>query len=101
MTNSGRGASLALVLWLTILTVLASASPTERPNPVAAAEPDPLITPSPSLNRPTRTMKRDLLHDIENGVHSVLTELGSAIPSYVASGECRLSFHFGIKEGAI
>lgn len=54
----------------------------------AVPAPDPMITPSPSLNNPSRTVlgKRDLLSDIAGGVNSVISGLGSAIPSYVASG---------------
>jgi phosphatidate phosphatase APP1 len=56
--------------------------------PVAGAVPDPLITPSPSLNEPSRTRLegRDFFDDIQSGVGSILNDLGSAIPSFVASG---------------
>ncbi|KAK3108018.1 hypothetical protein LTR53_017835 [Teratosphaeriaceae sp. CCFEE 6253] len=59
---------------------------------LAAATPvvpqDALITPSPSLNNPSRTRKlrRNILSDLEGDVNSVLSDLGSGIPSYVASG---------------
>lgn len=54
----------------------------------AAPAPEPLITPSPSLNGPSRTVfdRRDFLSDVAGGVNSVISGLGSAIPSYVASG---------------
>jgi len=49
---------------------------------------DPLITPSPAEIRPSQTWKhrRDIVSDIESDINSVLSGLGSDIPSYVASG---------------
>ncbi len=54
----------------------------------ASPAPHPMVTASPALQYPTRTTvgRRDLLGSIESGVGSVLSGLGSAIPSYVASG---------------
>lgn len=48
----------------------------------------PLITPSPSSWDPTKTEKyrRGIISDIGNDIGGVLSELGSNIPSYVASG---------------
>ncbi|KAL8906381.1 MAG: hypothetical protein Q9171_006284 [Xanthocarpia ochracea] len=49
----------------------------------------PLTTPSPTLqNDVTRTIhsRRDILDDIKGDVNGILSDLGSAIPSYVASG---------------
>lgn len=48
----------------------------------------PLITPSPSSWDPTKTEKfrRGILSDIGDDIGGVLSELGSNIPSYVASG---------------
>ncbi|KAI9793000.1 MAG: hypothetical protein M1835_007537 [Candelina submexicana] len=45
----------------------------------------PEITPSPILSPPTKT-KRNILDNVKNDVGSILGGLGSAIPSYVASG---------------
>lgn len=59
----------------------------ERPNPTV--EELALITPSPSTWDPTRTrelLKRDILSDVKQDVGGVLSELGSKIPAYVASG---------------
>lgn len=59
----------------------------ERPAPTV--EELALITPSPSTWDPTRTrelLKRDILSDVKQDVGNVLSELGSKIPAYVASG---------------
>jgi len=71
--------SLLLPASLSVLSLVAA-------NPVAPR--DPTITASPSLNNPSRTRKtrRDILSDLEGDVNSVLSDLGSDIPSYVASG---------------
>ena len=48
-----------------------------------------LITPAPATANwlPTRTLKRrDLIDSITGDVNSILSDLGSNIPSYVASG---------------
>lgn len=47
-----------------------------------------MITASPSDWTPTRTLKsrRGIASDLEGDVNSVLSALGSDIPSYVASG---------------
>ena len=57
------------------------------PNPVAPR--DPLITPSLVEYNPSRTVqfaRRDIISDIKGDITSVLSGLGSDIPSYVASG---------------
>jgi hypothetical protein len=55
------------------------------PDPVAEAHPE--ITPFRVPQIPTKTLdRRNILSDIENGVGSILSGLGSDIPSYVASG---------------
>ena len=59
----------------------------ERPAPTV--EELALITPSPSTWDPTRTrelLKRDIFSDVKQDVGNVLSELGSGIPAYVASG---------------
>ena len=59
----------------------------ERPAPTV--EELALITPSPSTWDPTRTrdiLKRDIFSDVKQDVAGVLSELGSKIPAYVASG---------------
>ncbi|KAK0336283.1 hypothetical protein LTR02_009388 [Friedmanniomyces endolithicus] len=70
------------------LLVAASPAPGARPdaNPVAPRE--PLITASPVQYHPSRTLKyrRDILSSVEGYANSVLSDLGSGIPSYVASG---------------
>ena len=60
------------------------------PKPAAAAPaPEyPLVTPSPVIRESTRTYKnrRDIFSDLGGNIHSILNELGSDVPSYVASG---------------
>ncbi|KAL8733453.1 MAG: hypothetical protein Q9166_002079 [cf. Caloplaca sp. 2 TL-2023] len=76
----------AIVLAL-IPLISAYAVPDQRPSLTAAEQ--PLNTPSPTLpGRVTRTvhLKRGVLDDLKGDVNSVLSDLGSAIPSYVASG---------------
>lgn len=47
-----------------------------------------LLTPSPAGWDATKTYKyrRDIFDDARGAINSVLSDLGSAIPSYVASG---------------
>ena len=70
-----------------LLTVLPLVACSPAPLPAAAVE-DPIITPSPSEWSPTRTSKsrRGVVSDLAGDVNSVLSALGSNIPSYVASG---------------
>ena len=79
-----------LLLLPAALCVLVSATPAPSPNPEpnVIAPRDPLITPSPALSHPTRTynQKRDIFDDLQSGVDSILSGLGTAIPSFVASG---------------
>ncbi|KAF1810748.1 hypothetical protein P152DRAFT_400389 [Eremomyces bilateralis CBS 781.70] len=64
------------------------------PAPLPNAAPHPMITPSPALHDPSRTFRaRGIVSDVTegfggftSGVDSVFRSLGSAIPSYVASG---------------
>ncbi|KAI4122862.1 MAG: hypothetical protein LQ338_005579 [Usnochroma carphineum] len=68
---------------------LATAYVVSEPKPDFAAPEHPLITPSPTINgRVTKTVKhrRGVLDDLKGDVNSVLSELGSNVPSYVASG---------------
>ena len=75
--------------WLVAITVpcFSTASP-DIPQPAAALPEHPLITPSPALWDPTKTYKsrRGIVSDLEGDVNSILSVLGSDIPSYVASG---------------
>ena len=72
-------------------------SPTRRPGivPVRAAAEHPLITPSPSINDATRSLKlrRDVISDVkshfniaESKVEGVVASELSGLPTYVASG---------------
>ncbi|KIW03064.1 uncharacterized protein PV09_05713 [Verruconis gallopava] len=77
--------SLSLAAVLAGLTPFADALP--APDPVAEAHPE--ITPFRVPQLPTRTYaydRRNILSDLEGDVKSVLSVLGSDIPSYVASG---------------
>ncbi|KKY14585.1 putative protein of unknown function DUF2183 [Phaeomoniella chlamydospora] len=60
------------------------------PADVVVRQERPIITPPPSLvpRDPTKTIKnrRGILSDLTADVDSILSELGSDIPSYVASG---------------
>jgi hypothetical protein len=66
---------------------LASPAPPNNQHPVNVAV-DAVITPCPSINEPTKTLaaRADILSKITGEVNSVLSALGSGIPSYVASG---------------
>ena len=84
----------SLLLPAALLSVLTAASPAPTPYakpdavPNAVVPRDPLITPSVVQYHPTRTYRyrRDIISDLESGVNSILSELGTDIPSYVASG---------------
>ena len=79
----------SLLLPASIWTLIA-ASPTPSPIPHAnaVAPRNPVVTPSPVEYYPTRTyhQKRNIFSEIESGIGSILSELGSDIPSFVASG---------------
>lgn len=66
----------------------ASAFPQVIAIPDAVVQKQPLITPSPTLDDPTKTYKsrRGLVSDLTGDIGNILSELGSNIPSYVASG---------------
>ena len=53
--------------------------------PVYAVAEKPIITPSPD---PTRTYneRRDIISELGSDIDSLLSGLGSAIPSYIVSG---------------
>ena len=80
---------IALPTVLLALLPLATASVVHRsiPRPGTVGQEQPLVTPSPSLWRPTETYKkRGVVSDVAGDINSVLGSLGSNIPSYVASG---------------
>lgn len=69
-----------------LLTTVASIpAPTAFSNTVEQAAP-PMITPSPVERDPTRVVGRNILSDVESDADSVLSGLGSNLPSWVASG---------------
>ncbi|RAH51424.1 phosphatidate phosphatase App1 family protein [Aspergillus brunneoviolaceus CBS 621.78] len=58
-------------------------------NSAAAAPPDPVITPSPVEYNPSPVepvARRNILSDVDSDINSVLSGLGSDLPSWVASG---------------
>jgi hypothetical protein len=72
-------------LLLVAAAPLISASPFDLPaTNLIAREAQPLTTPSPSSWTATKTLKHR--RDVVDDVKSVLGDLGSSIPSYVASG---------------
>jgi hypothetical protein len=98
-SNMRRFTAICCIAALATAPQLASSSPAPLPAPLPAPtaavaelpgpEPRaPLITPSPVADEPTRTVgvRRDLLSDIGNGINTVLSELGSDLPSWFASG---------------
>jgi hypothetical protein len=79
----------ARILFLPVsLAALTVAAPGAIPAPNAVAPRDPLITPSLVEYNPSRTVKfpRNIISDAKGQFDSVLSNLGSDIPSYVASG---------------
>ncbi|KZF20064.1 hypothetical protein L228DRAFT_254208 [Xylona heveae TC161] len=53
----------------------------------ASPAPLPAVTPSPTDNNPTQTyQRRGIISNVESDINSVLSSLGSNIPSYVADG---------------
>ena len=82
-----RPPALEMLLLFAAVWTLVAGSPTPSPfvAPNAAELQDPIITPSPS---PTRTYhrKRNILSSVEGGINSILSQLGSDIPAFVASG---------------
>lgn len=68
-----------MLLLAVLLPVLTWASP--APRPVAVAGPQPVVTASPVLTPPTR-VRRGLVDDVK----SLVGDLGSNIPTYVADG---------------
>lgn len=76
-----------LAALLSLALPLSLCSPAPIPAAAAAAE-HPMITPSPSEWSPTKTWKtrRGVVSDLQGGINSILSALGSDVPSYVASG---------------
>ena len=78
--------SLLLPASLCVL-VAATPAPQVEQQPESVRPQDPLITASPVRYNPTRTFRRrDILSDFTADVDSILSDIGSGIPSYVASG---------------
>lgn len=79
--------TLPTVLLLLLPLVSTTAVRRNIPRPRQVGQEQPLITPSPASWDPTKTYKkRGLISDLAGDVNSILSGLGSDIPSYVASG---------------
>lgn len=81
----------ARLLQVSLLCTIAAASPAPIVQQAEAAvlqARDPAITPSPVHYDVTRTLQRprNIISDLASDVGSILSGLGSDIPSYVASG---------------
>ncbi|KAJ5719893.1 hypothetical protein N7493_006771 [Penicillium malachiteum] len=76
------------VILQTILISLALASP--APTAFSNSHPDipndPVITPSPVQRAPSQIIERNILSDVDSDINSIVSGLGSDIPSWVASG---------------
>ena len=79
--------ALPTVLLALLPQISATAVRRSIPRPGQVGQERPLITPSPASWDPTKTYKkRGLISDLAGDVNSILSGLGSDIPSYVASG---------------
>ncbi|KAJ5132001.1 hypothetical protein N7448_006159 [Penicillium atrosanguineum] len=65
---------------------LASPAPTAFANSNDVAPPNPAITPSPVERNPSPVVGRNILSDVDSDVGTILSGLGSDLPSWVASG---------------
>lgn len=75
-----------ILLFVTIFNHRIRASPASTPHAVAPQ--DPMITPHRVIYEPTKTLRRrDILSSLASDVTSVLSALGSDVPSYIASGK--------------
>lgn len=74
----------ALLQAALLSVVSAIPAPTAFVNNVAP--PEPVITPSPVQHHPSRVAGRNILSDVDSDINSILSGLGSDLPSWVASG---------------
>lgn len=75
-----------ILLFVIMFNDLIRASPASTTQAVAPQ--NPMITPYRVIYEPTQTVRRrDILSSLANDVTSVLSALGSDVPSYVASGK--------------
>lgn len=65
---------------------ITSASPAPTAFANSVAPPDPVITPSPVEHNPSPIVGRNILSDVESDIGNVLSDIGSGLPSWVASG---------------
>ena len=88
------------ILLVTLLGLISLTSATAG-QPALVGQEYPLITPSPTLRDATRTLKhrRGIISDLKGDVNSVLSILGSDIPSYVASGVPNFFQDFPVGDG--
>jgi len=77
--------NLSQILLVTMFNDFVHASVASTPHAVAPQ--DPMITPYRVIHEPTKTVRRrNILSSLASDVTSVLSAIGSDIPSYVASG---------------
>src|SRR5262245_3963393 len=75
-----------ILLFVTIFNDFVLASPTSTPHAVAPQ--DPMITSYRVIYEPTKTVgRRNILSSLASDLTSVISALGSDIPSYIASGK--------------
>lgn len=76
------------VATLLFAAVVAAHPTSDPPTDAVVAAQDPLITASPVQYNPSRTFKhrRDIFSSLDSDLNSIFSDLGSDIPSYVASG---------------
>ncbi|KAI9841562.1 MAG: hypothetical protein M1837_000608 [Sclerophora amabilis] len=73
--------ALSIVLSSLALLSFGDASPAAQPAPAPAASPRPIITPSPVDRTPSKVRR-----DIGDNINSIVDDVGSGLPSWVASG---------------
>ncbi|KAJ5097694.1 hypothetical protein N7456_008415 [Penicillium angulare] len=71
---------------LLLSAAFASPAPTAFANANDVAPNEPVITATPVQNNPSQVIQRNIISDVESGVDSVVSGLGSDIPTWVASG---------------
>ncbi|KAJ5199413.1 hypothetical protein N7491_000031 [Penicillium cf. griseofulvum] len=77
---------LAHALMQASLLSITSASPAPTAFATNVAPHDPVMTPSPVERNPSPVVARNILSDVESGANNIVSDLGSGLPSWVASG---------------
>ena len=75
-----------ILLFVNMFNDLIRASPASTTQAVAPQ--NPMVTPYRVIYEPTKTVRRrDILSSLASDITSVVSALGSDVPSYVASGK--------------